>query len=92
VGLRSDGYSQVSVSAQYCRAKPEHATGYLLLVDSALGRQFQLAHGKSIGKEDLDEAGFHSVKCCGKLGPLAGYDITTYVEIPISSLRRGKPH
>lgn len=34
----------------------------MLLCDVALGRCFQIAHGKFISKEDLDEAGFHSVK------------------------------
>jgi poly [ADP-ribose] polymerase len=46
----------------------------LLLVDVALGRSYQLAHGKFIGKEDLDDAGFHSVKCCGTKVPDPAYD------------------
>eukprot|EP01129_Flabellula_baltica_P002999 TRINITY_DN12865_c0_g1_i1.p1 TRINITY_DN12865_c0_g1~~TRINITY_DN12865_c0_g1_i1.p1 ORF type:complete len:501 (-),score=112.46 TRINITY_DN12865_c0_g1_i1:47-1489(-) len=67
----------VSVSSQYCHASKDHPYGFLLLVDSALGRSFQLAHGKFIGKEDLDEAGFHSVKCWGTKGPDPGYDTQT---------------
>ena len=46
----------------------------MLLCDVALGRPFQLAHTKFIGKEDLDDAGFHSVKGCGELGPDPAYD------------------
>jgi len=71
---------QVSVSSQYCHAKPASPYGYLMICDVALGRSFQIAHGKFIAKEDLDEAGFHSVKCCGTKAPHSGYDITTYVE------------
>jgi len=67
----------VSKSAGYCRTKKEgdkEVIGFLLLCDVALGRCFQLAHGKFIGKEDLDEAGYHSTKGCGEYGPEAGYD------------------
>jgi len=67
----------VSVSAQYCYATKDRPYGILLIVDGALGRSFQLAHGKFIGKEDLDQAGFHSVKCWGTKGPDPGYDIQT---------------
>jgi len=67
----------VSVSAQYCHATPEHPYGLLLLGDVALGRAFQLAHGKFISKDDLDGAGFHSVKCWGTKGPDPGYDTQT---------------
>jgi len=67
----------VSVSAQYCHTSNEHPVGLLILCDVALGRTFQLAHGKFIGKDDLDGAGFHSVKCCGTKGPDPGYDTQT---------------
>jgi len=67
----------VSVSGQYCHSSNQHPVGILLLCDVALGRTFQIAHGKFIGKEDLDGAGFHSVKCCGTKGPDPGYDIQT---------------
>jgi len=67
----------VSVSGQYCHSSNEHQTGLMLLCDVALGRTFQIAHGKFIGKEDLDGAGFHSVKCCGTKGPDPGYDTQT---------------
>jgi len=67
----------VSVSAQYCHATPDHPYGLLLLGDVALGRSFQLAHGKFISKDDLDGAGFHSVKCWGTKGPDPGYDTQT---------------
>jgi len=67
----------VSVSGQYCHTSNDHQTGLMLLCDIALGRTFQIAHGKFIGKEDLDGAGFHSVKCCGTLGPDPGYDSQT---------------
>lgn len=65
----------VSVSSQYCKATKERPYGYLLLCDVALGRAFQCAHGKFIGKDDLEPAGFHSVKCWGTKGPDAGYDV-----------------
>jgi len=67
----------VSVSGQYCRATVEKPYGLLLLCEAALGRTYQIAHGKFIGKEDLDEAGFHSVKCWGTKGPDTGYDSQT---------------
>eukprot|EP01120_Amphizonella_sp_Union-15-10_P017464 TRINITY_DN96_c0_g1_i1.p1 TRINITY_DN96_c0_g1~~TRINITY_DN96_c0_g1_i1.p1 ORF type:complete len:511 (-),score=108.14 TRINITY_DN96_c0_g1_i1:165-1601(-) len=67
----------ISVSAQYCYAKTEQPYGLMLLSDVALGRAFQLAHGKYISKEDLDGAGFHSVKCWGTKGPDTGYDVVT---------------
>jgi len=67
----------ISVSAQYCRSTKEHNVGLMLLCDVALGRAFQLAHGKFIAKEDLDGAGFHSVKCWGTRGPDSGYDTQT---------------
>jgi len=67
----------ISVSAQYCRSTKEQPTGLMLLCDVALGRAFQLAHGKFITKDDLDGAGFHSVKCWGTKGPDSGYDSQT---------------
>eukprot|EP01123_Difflugia_compressa_P004961 TRINITY_DN1648_c0_g2_i1.p1 TRINITY_DN1648_c0_g2~~TRINITY_DN1648_c0_g2_i1.p1 ORF type:complete len:483 (-),score=84.40 TRINITY_DN1648_c0_g2_i1:141-1589(-) len=67
----------VSVSGQYCHTSNEHQIGFMLLCDVALGRTFQLAHGKFIGKDDLDGAGFHSVKCWGTKGPDPGYDTQT---------------
>eukprot|EP01125_Pyxidicula_operculata_P022922 TRINITY_DN9686_c0_g1_i3.p1 TRINITY_DN9686_c0_g1~~TRINITY_DN9686_c0_g1_i3.p1 ORF type:complete len:514 (+),score=92.79 TRINITY_DN9686_c0_g1_i3:227-1543(+) len=67
----------VSVSGQYCHTSNDHPTGFMLLCDVALGRSFQIAHGKFIGKDDLDSAGFHSVKCWGTKGPDSGYDIQT---------------
>jgi hypothetical protein len=30
-----------------------------------------------LSKEDLENAGFHSAKCCGTKGPDSGYDVTT---------------
>jgi len=73
-----------SVSAQYCHTTNEHPTGLMLLCDAALGRSFQLAHGKFIGKEDLDGSGFHSVKCWGTKGPDPGYDTQTHEGIIVS--------
>jgi len=67
----------ISVSAQYCRSTKEQPIGFMLLCDVALGRAFQLAHGKFITKDDLDGAGFHSVKCWGTKGPDSGYDSQT---------------
>lgn len=67
--------NMVAVSGQYCRATKEHPTAYLLLSDVALGRSYQLAHGKFIGKDDLDDAGFHSVKCAGTKTPDPAYDL-----------------
>lgn len=64
----------VSVSGQYLKTTNAQPVGLMLLCDVALGRTFQIAHGKFISKEDLDEAGFHSVKCCGTKGPDPGYD------------------
>eukprot|EP01128_Nolandella_sp_AFSM9_P005618 TRINITY_DN2749_c0_g1_i1.p1 TRINITY_DN2749_c0_g1~~TRINITY_DN2749_c0_g1_i1.p1 ORF type:complete len:494 (+),score=79.30 TRINITY_DN2749_c0_g1_i1:2-1483(+) len=66
-----------TVSAQYCRTTPAHPYGYLLLCDVAMGRMFQIAHGKYVAKSDLDDAGFHSLKCCGTLGPESSYDVQT---------------
>jgi len=66
-----------SVGSQYCYASKEHFNGFLIVCDVALGRSFQLAHGKFIGKDDLDAAGFHSVKCWGTKGPDPGYDVQT---------------
>jgi len=80
----------VSVSAQYCHATPEHPYGVLLLGDVALGRAFQLAHGKFICKDDLEGAGFHSVKCWGTKGPDPGYDTQTQDGL-IVSLGREAP-
>jgi len=80
----------VSVSGQYCHAKPEQPYGLLLLSDVALGRAFQLAHGKYIGKEDLDGAGFHSVKCWGTKGPDPGYDIISPDGLIVSTGKEGK--
>uniref|UniRef100_A0A6B2L8B5 Poly [ADP-ribose] polymerase n=1 Tax=Arcella intermedia TaxID=1963864 RepID=A0A6B2L8B5_9EUKA len=67
----------VSVSGQYLHTSRDHPVGLMILCDVALGRTFQLAHGKFIEKQDLDEAHFHSVKCCGTKGPDSGYDIQT---------------
>eukprot|EP01105_Mastigella_eilhardi_P011040 TRINITY_DN2544_c0_g1_i1.p1 TRINITY_DN2544_c0_g1~~TRINITY_DN2544_c0_g1_i1.p1 ORF type:complete len:543 (-),score=145.84 TRINITY_DN2544_c0_g1_i1:66-1694(-) len=67
----------VSKSAEYCHASKENNTGLLLLCEVALGRWFQLAHGKYISKEDLDEAGFHSTKGCGELAPDPAFDLAT---------------
>ena len=46
----------------------------MILCDVALGRPFQLAHTKFICKEDLDGAGYHSVKGCGELAPDPAFD------------------
>lgn len=67
--------NMVAVSGQYCKATKQNSTGYLLLVDVALGRGYQLAHGKFVAKEDIEEAGFHSVKCCGTKVPDPAYDV-----------------
>jgi len=74
----------VSVSGQYLKTTKQHPVGLMLLCDVALGRTFQLAHGKFIGKDDLDGAGFHSVKCCGTLGPDSGYDTQTNDNLIVS--------
>jgi len=65
----------VSVSGQYLKTSKDQPVGLMMLCDVALGRCFQIAHGKFISKEDLDEAGFHSVKCCGTKGPDPGYEL-----------------
>lgn len=67
--------NMVAVSAQYCRATREKPFSYLLLADVALGRSYQLAHGKFISQDDLDDAGFHSVKCAGTKTPDPAYDL-----------------
>lgn len=77
--------NMVAVSGQYCKATKTSQTAYLLLVDVALGRSYQLAHGKFIGKDDLDDAGFHSVKCCGTKVPDPAYD-STFTEGLVASL------
>lgn len=46
----------------------------LMLCQVALGRPFQVAHTKFVSKEDLEEAGYHSVKGCGMLAPDPAYD------------------
>lgn len=46
----------------------------MMLCQVALGRPFQTAHTKFVSKEDLDSAGFHSVKGCGTLAPDPAYD------------------
>jgi len=46
----------------------------MFLCDVALGRCFQVAHGKFIDKEDLDAAGYQSTKGCGRYAPAPGYD------------------
>jgi hypothetical protein len=46
----------------------------MMLCQVALGRPFQVAHTKFISKEDLDEAGYHSVKGCGELAPDPAFD------------------
>lgn len=79
----------VSVSGQYLKTSNQHPVGFMLLCDVALGRTFQLAHGKFIGKDDLDSAGFHSVKCCGTLGPDSGYDTQTNDGLIVSLGREG---
>eukprot|EP01121_Diplochlamys_sp_Union-15-3_P016227 TRINITY_DN5482_c0_g4_i1.p1 TRINITY_DN5482_c0_g4~~TRINITY_DN5482_c0_g4_i1.p1 ORF type:complete len:479 (+),score=84.01 TRINITY_DN5482_c0_g4_i1:82-1518(+) len=80
----------VSVSAQYCHATKDQPYGFLLLADTALGRAFQLAHGKYISKEDLDGAGFHSVKCWGTKGPDSGYDIISSDGLIVSTGKESK--
>jgi len=65
----------VSKSVEYCHPTKENPYALLMLCDVALGRPFQIAHTKFISKEDLDQAGFHSVKGCGELGPDPAYDI-----------------
>jgi poly [ADP-ribose] polymerase len=77
--------NMVAVSGQYCKASKTSPIAYLLLADVALGRSYQLAHGKFIGKEDLADAGFHSVKCCGTKVPDPAYD-TIFTEGIIASL------
>eukprot|EP01126_Amoeba_proteus_P057251 TRINITY_DN7277_c0_g1_i3.p1 TRINITY_DN7277_c0_g1~~TRINITY_DN7277_c0_g1_i3.p1 ORF type:complete len:239 (-),score=38.86 TRINITY_DN7277_c0_g1_i3:219-935(-) len=67
----------VSVSGQYTHATRDHPVALMLLAEVALGRTFQLAHGKFVSKDDLDGAGFHSLKCCGTKGPDPGYDVQT---------------
>lgn len=67
----------VSKSAEYCHATKENNYGILLLCEVALGRWFQIAHGKFISKEDLDGAGFHSTKGCGETAPDPSFDFTT---------------
>jgi len=67
----------VSVSSQYCRATKDKPYGIILVTEAALGRIYQIAHGKFISKEDLDESNFHSVKCWGTKGPDTGYDTET---------------
>jgi poly [ADP-ribose] polymerase len=52
----------VSVSGQYLHTSTEHPVGLMLLCDVALGRTFQLAHGKFVSHDDLSGAGFHSLK------------------------------
>eukprot|EP01127_Copromyxa_protea_P009599 TRINITY_DN2278_c0_g1_i4.p1 TRINITY_DN2278_c0_g1~~TRINITY_DN2278_c0_g1_i4.p1 ORF type:complete len:379 (+),score=44.24 TRINITY_DN2278_c0_g1_i4:210-1346(+) len=52
----------VSVSGQYLHTTKEHPIGLMILSDVALGRTFQLAHGKFVSNDDLVEAGFHSLK------------------------------
>jgi poly [ADP-ribose] polymerase len=74
----------VSVSSQYCKATKERPYGYLLLCDVALGRAFQCAHGKFVSKEDLEPAGFHSVKCWGTKGPDSGYDVQGFDGMMVS--------
>jgi len=77
--------NMVAVSGQYCRATKDKTTGYLLLADVALGRGYQIAHGKFIGKDDLEDAGFHSVKCAGTKCPDPAYDLI-FTEGMIASL------
>ena len=67
----------VSVSGQYLHTTKNDPIGLMLLCDVALGKTFQLAHGKYVSKEDLDGAGFHSLRCCGTKGPDPGYDVLT---------------
>lgn len=69
----------VSKSADYCKATPEEPIGLLMLCDVALGRSFEVAHGKFITKTDLDKAKFQSTKGCGELAPDPDFDITTCV-------------
>jgi len=75
----------ISVSGQYCHTSKQHPVGLMLLCDVALGRSYQIAHGKFISKEDLDEAGFHSVKCWGTKGPDVGYDVQTVDGLLVST-------
>ncbi len=51
----------------------------MMICQSALGRPFQVAHTKFISKEDLDQAGYHSVKGCGELAPDPAFDCEMYV-------------
>lgn len=67
----------VSKSAEYCHATKENPYGLLLLCEVALGRWFQIAHGKFINKSDLDGAGFHSTKGCGETAPDQSFDFVT---------------
>jgi len=64
----------ITKSVEYCHPTKENPYVLMMLCDVALGRPFQVAHTKFISKEDLDEAGFHSVKACGELGPDPAYD------------------
>jgi poly [ADP-ribose] polymerase len=66
-----------SKSAEYCHASKEFPTGLMLLCESALGRWFQIAHGKYICREDLEGAGFHSTKGCGETAPDSSFDFTS---------------
>jgi len=74
----------VSVSGQYLKTTNQQQVGLMMLCDVALGRTFQIAHGKFISKDDLDEAGFHSVKCCGTKGPDPGYEVQGLDNIIVS--------
>jgi len=64
----------ISKSAEYCYPTKEKPYALMLLSDIALGRPYQISHTKFISKEDLDSAGYHSVKGCGELAPNPVYD------------------
>jgi len=64
-----------SKSIEYCHPTKENPYVLLLLCEVALGRPFQVAHTKYVTKEDLDLAGYHSVKGCGEFAPDNAYDL-----------------
>jgi len=64
-----------SKSIEYCHPTKENPYALIMLCEVALGRPYQVAHTKYIEKGDLDQAGFHSVKGCGELGPDPAFDV-----------------
>jgi len=79
-----------SKSVEYCRPTKENPYAILLICELALGRPFQVAHTKFVSKEDLDLAGYHSVKGCGELAPDPAFD-TEISEGVIVSLGKESP-